>query len=105
MAVLLHVTAAIMWSATGVGSLWFSIPQSGIKCVSEEIHPNVVVLADYSVFYVDHSGDLPTVSSKVKAELIQTNYTYLFDNDFFLHSIHHCIEYIFSCFYSVLSEF
>lgn len=66
MAALLYVTASMMWSLTRVGAFWFSIPQSDVKCVSEEIHSNVIVVADYNVFYIDQFGILPTVSSKVK---------------------------------------
>ncbi|KMZ67743.1 Transmembrane emp24 domain-containing protein p24delta3 [Zostera marina] len=65
MAALLYVTASMMWSLTRVGAFWFSIPQSDVKCVSEEIHSNVIVVADYNVFYIDQFGILPTVSSKV----------------------------------------
>ncbi|KAA8545531.1 hypothetical protein F0562_020315 [Nyssa sinensis] len=52
-------------------ALWLNLPNSGMKCVSEEIHNNVVVLADYVVISEDHE-DLeddthltPTISTKV----------------------------------------
>ncbi|XP_027160349.1 transmembrane emp24 domain-containing protein p24delta3-like [Coffea eugenioides] len=48
-----------------VGAVWLSLPASGTKCVSEEIHNNVVVLADYVVISDDHSHPTPTISTKV----------------------------------------
>ncbi|KAK3009998.1 hypothetical protein RJ639_010968 [Escallonia herrerae] len=46
-------------------AIWLSLPASGTKCVSEEIHNNVVVLADYVVISEDHTHPTPTVSTKV----------------------------------------
>ncbi|KAL8209518.1 hypothetical protein R6Q57_006250 [Mikania cordata] len=46
-------------------SVWLSLPRSGSKCVSEEIHNNVVVVGDYVVISDDHLHPTPTVSSKV----------------------------------------
>ncbi|KAK3006846.1 hypothetical protein RJ639_016579 [Escallonia herrerae] len=46
-------------------AIWLSLPASGTKCVSEEIHNNVVVLADYVVISEDHTHATPTVSTKV----------------------------------------
>ncbi|KOM48464.1 hypothetical protein LR48_Vigan07g216800 [Vigna angularis] len=45
-------------------AVWFTIPTTGTKCMSEEIQKNIVVLADY---YVVTEGDpqLSTVSVKV----------------------------------------
>ncbi|XP_074302989.1 transmembrane emp24 domain-containing protein p24delta3-like isoform X2 [Silene latifolia] len=52
---LFHLTMAI----------WLNLPKSGTKCVSEEIHPNVVVLADYYVISDEHTSQEPTISLKV----------------------------------------
>ncbi|XP_047339263.1 transmembrane emp24 domain-containing protein p24delta3-like [Impatiens glandulifera] len=46
-------------------SIWLNLPASGTKCVSEEIHSNVVVLADYVVISEDQIHLSPTVSVKV----------------------------------------
>ncbi|KAL6492872.1 hypothetical protein OROGR_032631 [Orobanche gracilis] len=43
----MDITAAVIPAARG---LWFDLPSSGTKCVSEEINRNVVVLADYYAF-------------------------------------------------------
>ncbi|KAG9136479.1 hypothetical protein Leryth_018970 [Lithospermum erythrorhizon] len=45
-----------------VKAIWLELPSSGTKCVSEDIHNNVVVLADYAVI---GDGLPPTVSAKV----------------------------------------
>ncbi|CAN1179338.1 Transmembrane emp24 domain-containing protein p24delta5 [Linum perenne] len=42
--------------------IWLSIPSSGTKCVSEEIHNNVVVLADYYVINEEKPEHVPKVS-------------------------------------------
>ncbi|XP_015582238.2 transmembrane emp24 domain-containing protein p24delta3 [Ricinus communis] len=44
--------------------IWLNLPATGTKCVSEELHSNVVVLADYVVVANDHSL-VPTISIKV----------------------------------------
>ncbi|WCJ18286.1 Transmembrane emp24 domain-containing protein p24delta3 [Euphorbia peplus] len=44
--------------------IWLTLPATGTKCVSEELHSNVVVLGDYVVVSDDHSL-LPTISIKV----------------------------------------
>ncbi|KAK4792697.1 hypothetical protein SAY86_023132 [Trapa natans] len=44
--------------------IWLYLPAKGTKCVSEEIHHNVVVLAVYFVVSDGHSHD-PTLSVKV----------------------------------------
>nr|CAD1826215.1 unnamed protein product [Ananas comosus var. bracteatus] len=59
------VAVAALWSAWGVGAVWLDLPATGVKCVSEEIQPNVVVLADYAVMSQDYSNGHPTVSVKV----------------------------------------
>ncbi|KAH0460606.1 hypothetical protein IEQ34_011269 [Dendrobium chrysotoxum] len=49
----------------GTEAVWINLPAGGTKCVSEEIQPNVVVLADYSVVPEDSSHEHPTISAKV----------------------------------------
>ncbi|XP_051132463.1 transmembrane emp24 domain-containing protein p24delta4-like [Andrographis paniculata] len=46
-------------------AIWLALPGSGSKCVSEEIHNSVVVLADYIVITNDHVHPTPTVTAKV----------------------------------------
>ncbi|PHT54690.1 hypothetical protein CQW23_03176 [Capsicum baccatum] len=46
-------------------AIWLSLPASGTKCVSEELHNNVVVLADYVVISDDHVHPTPTISARV----------------------------------------
>ncbi|XP_028557162.1 transmembrane emp24 domain-containing protein p24delta3-like isoform X1 [Dendrobium catenatum] len=46
-------------------AIWINLPAGGTKCVSEEIQPNVVVLADYSVVPEDSSHEHPTISAKI----------------------------------------
>ncbi|KAL9321479.1 hypothetical protein ACSQ67_013318 [Phaseolus vulgaris] len=49
-------------------ALWLTIPPSGTKCVSEEIHSNIVVVVHYSVVtsaYVDSPN--ATISAKVSS--------------------------------------
>ncbi|KAG4948214.1 hypothetical protein JHK82_041396 [Glycine max] len=48
------------------GALWVTVPPFSTKCVSEEIHNNVVVLGDYAVVDTgnDHSNN-STISVKV----------------------------------------
>ncbi|XP_048226579.1 transmembrane emp24 domain-containing protein p24delta5 isoform X2 [Ricinus communis] len=46
-------------------AIWFTIPSSGTKCVSEEIQNNVVVLADYYIINEDQPQHAPTISVKV----------------------------------------
>ncbi|VAI61440.1 unnamed protein product [Triticum turgidum subsp. durum] len=41
------------------------MPQTGTKCVSEEIQANVVVLADYALMYESHPSAHPTIAVKV----------------------------------------
>ncbi|KAA3460912.1 hypothetical protein CXB51_033976 [Gossypium anomalum] len=45
-------------------AIWLNIPKTGTKCVSEEIHSNVVVLADYVVVSVE-DGQTATIAVKV----------------------------------------
>ncbi|RWW32126.1 hypothetical protein GW17_00003218 [Ensete ventricosum] len=52
--------------APGAAGVWLNLPASGTKCVSEEIQPNVVVLADYAVVHEGHDeGAIPTIAAKV----------------------------------------
>lgn len=46
-------------------SVWLNLPRSGNKCVTEEIHNNVVVVGDYVVLSDDHLHPTPTISCKV----------------------------------------
>ncbi|KAK9073935.1 hypothetical protein SSX86_006529 [Deinandra increscens subsp. villosa] len=46
-------------------SVWLNLPSSGTKCVSEELHNNVVVVGDYAVVSDDHEHLTPIISSKV----------------------------------------
>ncbi|XP_074591788.1 transmembrane emp24 domain-containing protein p24delta3-like [Curcuma longa] len=49
----------------GASGVWLNLPASGTKCVSEEIQPNVVVLADYGVIHEGQTDNLTTISVKV----------------------------------------
>lgn len=55
----------IVFVVLGAEAVWLDLPSSGTKCVSEEIHPNVVVLADYSVIYEGHTHSSITIAVKV----------------------------------------
>lgn len=46
-------------------AIWLNLPASGTKCISEEIHNNVVVLGDYVVVSENHAH-IPTISIKVQ---------------------------------------
>ncbi|PHT61896.1 Transmembrane emp24 domain-containing protein p24delta5 [Capsicum annuum] len=49
-------------------AIWLTIPSKGTKCVSEELHNNVVVLADYYAISDDHNHpSSPTLSVKVSS--------------------------------------
>lgn len=45
-------------------AVWVNLPAAGTKCVYEEIHQNVVVLADYLVIS-DFESNLTAISVKV----------------------------------------
>lgn len=47
-------------------AIWLSIPNSGTKCVSEEIQNDVVVLADYYVLNEEHPEHPATVTVRVR---------------------------------------
>ncbi|KAL5225158.1 hypothetical protein ABZP36_011797 [Zizania latifolia] len=59
----LLVVAALLMG--GADAVWIDLPPTGTKCVSEEIQPNVVVLADYALMYESHPAAHPTVAVKV----------------------------------------
>lgn len=61
---LLLLMLIVVWVNKGE-SVWLNIPKSGNKCVTEEIHNNVVVVGDYVVISDDHLHPTPTISSKV----------------------------------------
>lgn len=50
-------------------AIWMSLPAaSSTKCVTEEIHNNVVVLGDYVVISDDNVHPTPTISAKVSSK-------------------------------------
>uniref|UniRef100_N1QSB9 Transmembrane emp24 domain-containing protein 10 n=1 Tax=Aegilops tauschii TaxID=37682 RepID=N1QSB9_AEGTA len=56
------LVAALMM--LGAEAVWLDLPPTGTKCVSEEIQPNVVVVADYMLMYEAHATAHPTVAVK-----------------------------------------
>ncbi|CAL0317916.1 unnamed protein product [Lupinus luteus] len=46
-------------------AIWIELPNSGPKCISEEIHSNVVVLGDYFLFSDNTQPDHLTVAATV----------------------------------------
>ncbi|CAD6337275.1 unnamed protein product [Miscanthus lutarioriparius] len=62
---LLLAVAAVVLLLPAAEAVWLELPPSGTKCVSEEIQPNVVVLADYAIMYESHPSSHPTVAVKV----------------------------------------
>ncbi|XP_006647967.1 transmembrane emp24 domain-containing protein p24delta3-like [Oryza brachyantha] len=65
-ALALAVAAAVAAAACLCAeAVWLDLPQSGTKCVSEEIQSNVVVLADYALMYESHPSSHPTIAVKV----------------------------------------
>jgi hypothetical protein len=59
------VAAATLWWLTGcAGAVWLELATTAIKCLSEEIQSNVVVMADYSILFEEHPIR-PRVSAKV----------------------------------------
>lgn len=66
--VLLLTAAAVMTVAPNAEALWVELPTSGTKCLSEDIHSNVVVLAEYVVVGDEEHSQanvVPTISVKV----------------------------------------
>ena len=66
-ALLLSAVLLLLPPPPGAEAVWLELPPSGTKCVSEEIQPNVVVLADYAIMYESHPTSHPTVAVKVRA--------------------------------------
>ncbi|GJN00370.1 hypothetical protein PR202_ga17795 [Eleusine coracana subsp. coracana] len=68
-AVVLALAAAVamllLLLSPGAEAVWLELPPSGTKCVSEEIQPNVVVVADYAIMFDSHPTGHPTVAVKV----------------------------------------
>ncbi|KAF4354588.1 hypothetical protein CsatB_007838 [Cannabis sativa] len=67
---LLTLLCSMGFLMTPATAIWLTIPNTGTKCVSEEIQSNVVVLADYYVVHdaldVNHDQPhLPTISARV----------------------------------------
>uniref|UniRef100_A0A0D9VLH8 GOLD domain-containing protein n=1 Tax=Leersia perrieri TaxID=77586 RepID=A0A0D9VLH8_9ORYZ len=62
---LAFVAAVIAAACLSAEAVWLDLPQSGTKCVSEEIQSNVVVLADYAIMYESHPSSHPTIAVKV----------------------------------------
>ncbi|KAJ9673657.1 hypothetical protein PVL29_023299 [Vitis rotundifolia] len=73
---LLAATMIMMWWATPSQAIWLSLPSSGTKCVSEEIHNNVVVLLDYSLVLGgdDDPSHPTTISVRVSSPYGQNLY-------------------------------
>lgn len=85
---LMLAIAVVVPAARG---LWLELPSSGPKCISEELHNNVVVMGDYFSFYGDqddYNGTLtPTISVKVL-----TSFSWSFNLFFFFNE---CLMYSF----------
>jgi len=62
MAMALALAVALAVASLHAEAVWLDVPQSGTKCVSEEIQSNVVVLADYSIMFESHPYSHPTFS-------------------------------------------
>ncbi|KAJ3677047.1 hypothetical protein LUZ60_002771 [Juncus effusus] len=58
------IIVAIILSALRAGALWIELPAHRAKCLSEEIQPNVVLIANYTLNSIDHRFN-PTMSVKV----------------------------------------
>lgn len=63
-------------------AVWLSLPASGTKCVSEEIHNNVVVLADYVVISEDHVHPTPSISAKVCMLMLGPRFSILYSGEY-----------------------
>ncbi|KAG0470038.1 hypothetical protein HPP92_016738 [Vanilla planifolia] len=72
---LLFLLLCIAW-VPDTAALWINLPSSGTKCVSQEIQPNIVVLADYSLSSGDSSHDNSTISVKVRIPFPCTLYIF-----------------------------
>ncbi|EES13990.1 transmembrane emp24 domain-containing protein p24delta3 [Sorghum bicolor] len=63
------VAAVTLWWLTGcAGAVWLELATTAIKCISEDIQSNVVVMADYSILFEEHPIR-PKVSAKVTSPL------------------------------------
>ncbi|CAD6245465.1 unnamed protein product [Miscanthus lutarioriparius] len=56
--------ATLWWLTVCAGAVWLELATTAIKCLSEEIQSNVVVMADYSILFEEHPIR-PRVSAKV----------------------------------------
>ncbi|XP_051124364.1 transmembrane emp24 domain-containing protein p24delta4-like [Andrographis paniculata] len=69
-ALLILVATAAAWFPAARG-VWFDMPKSGWKCVSEELQSNVVVIGEYYGFfgnyYDENSTAVPSLSVKVSS--------------------------------------
>ncbi|CAA0827898.1 Transmembrane emp24 domain-containing protein p24delta3 [Striga hermonthica] len=65
-AVVLMAAVAAVPAARGV---WLDLPSTGAKCVSEELHNNVVVLADYYAFIGEDYDANNTVNPSVTVKV------------------------------------
>ncbi|XP_073043695.1 transmembrane emp24 domain-containing protein p24delta5-like [Primulina eburnea] len=55
--------------APAVRGLWVDLPSTGTKCVSEELHNNVVVLGDYHSFFGQNDDVNHTVSPSISVKV------------------------------------
>ncbi|GAA0156893.1 hypothetical protein Leryth_007222 [Lithospermum erythrorhizon] len=53
-------------------ALWLTLPAKGTKCISEELHNNVVVLGDYVVISDHPPSKTPTITIKVTSPFGKT---------------------------------
>ncbi|RZR76026.1 hypothetical protein BHM03_00000630, partial [Ensete ventricosum] len=75
----LAVVRLLLWPlllAPGTAAVWLNLPASGTKCVSEEIQPNVVVIANYAVASDGADIALQTIAAKVELALLQVTSPY-----------------------------
>ncbi|KAJ4851346.1 hypothetical protein Tsubulata_048220 [Turnera subulata] len=59
------LSSILLLCVTVTEAVWLTIPSTGTKCISEEIHNNVVVMADYYVVDEEHPEHNTTVSARV----------------------------------------
>lgn len=71
---------SLLFIPARIEAIWLNMPASGSKCVSEEIHNNVVVLADYMVIADDQIHPTPTISAKVDTDWLCFNSTLITQN-------------------------
>ncbi|XP_073134448.1 transmembrane emp24 domain-containing protein p24delta5-like [Henckelia pumila] len=63
------VLLVVVVVAPAVRGLWLEVPSTGTKCVSEELHNNVVVLADYHSFFGQNDDMNFTVSPSISVKV------------------------------------